>query len=173
MLIDVPTTPTTALALGNGSLPFSDPLLFVIPPAPACRGSVPGFPASPLSPATTYVVLSKENHMQLIEAATLDRKSGEAEGSAVRHSCAPPLPAHNLSFVILPAPACCGSEALRRSIANRGLIARSRRTPAMLVGRFSWELSGRETTKEPQRTRLQTAQSRQENHKNLMIVYCN
>jgi hypothetical protein len=31
----------------------------------------------------TYVVLPKENHMQLIEAATLDRKSGEAEGSAV------------------------------------------------------------------------------------------
>jgi hypothetical protein len=49
------------------------------------------------------VVLSKENHMQLTEAATLDRKSGEAEGSAVRHSCAPPLPAHNLSFVILRA----------------------------------------------------------------------
>jgi hypothetical protein len=31
----------------------------------------------------TYVVLRKENHMQLTEAATLDRKSGEAEGSAV------------------------------------------------------------------------------------------
>jgi hypothetical protein len=29
------------------------------------------------------VVLPKENHMQLTEAATLDRKSGEAEGSAV------------------------------------------------------------------------------------------
>jgi hypothetical protein len=51
-------------------------LSFVIP-------SVPGFPASPLSTATTYVVLPKENHMQLTEAATLDRKSGEAEGSAV------------------------------------------------------------------------------------------
>ena len=51
-------------------------LSFVIP-------SVPGFPTSPLSPATTYVVLPKENHMQLTEAATLDRKSGEAEGSAV------------------------------------------------------------------------------------------
>jgi hypothetical protein len=58
-------------------------LSFVIP-------SVPGFPASPLSPATTYVVLLKENHMQLTEAATLDRKSGGAdlsrravEGSAV------------------------------------------------------------------------------------------
>jgi hypothetical protein len=45
-------------------------LSFVIP-------SVPGFPTSPLSPATAYVVLSKENHMQLTEAATLDRKSGE------------------------------------------------------------------------------------------------
>jgi hypothetical protein len=31
----------------------------------------------------TYVVLPKENHMQLTEAATLDRKSGKAEGSAV------------------------------------------------------------------------------------------
>jgi hypothetical protein len=51
-------------------------LSFVIP-------SVPGFPAPPLSPATTYVVLPKENHKQLTEAATLDRKSGEAEGSAV------------------------------------------------------------------------------------------
>jgi hypothetical protein len=43
----------------------------------------------------TYVVLLKENHMQLTEAATLDRKSGEAEGSVVRHSCAPLLPVHN------------------------------------------------------------------------------
>jgi hypothetical protein len=51
-------------------------LSFVIP-------SVHGFPASPLSPATTYVVLPKENHMQLTEAATPDRKSGEGEGSAV------------------------------------------------------------------------------------------
>jgi hypothetical protein len=30
-LIAVATAPTTALALGNGPLPFSDPLLFVIP----------------------------------------------------------------------------------------------------------------------------------------------
>jgi hypothetical protein len=35
----------------------------------------------------TYVVLYKENHMQSIEAATLDRKSGEAEGSAVPPPC--------------------------------------------------------------------------------------
>jgi hypothetical protein len=31
----------------------------------------------------TYVVLPKENHMQLAEATSLDRKSGGAEGSAV------------------------------------------------------------------------------------------
>jgi hypothetical protein len=48
------------------------------------RRSVPGFPTSPLSPATTHVVLRKENHTQLTEAATLDRKSGEAEGPAVQ-----------------------------------------------------------------------------------------
>jgi hypothetical protein len=48
------------------------------------------------------VVLLKENHIQLFEAATLDRKSGEAdlsrravEGSAVRHSGAPNLPFYN------------------------------------------------------------------------------
>ena len=57
--------------------PCNDPLLVVIP-------SLPGFAASLLSPATTDVVLSKENHTQLTEAATLDRKSGEAEGPAVR-----------------------------------------------------------------------------------------
>jgi hypothetical protein len=50
--------------------------LFVIP-------SVPGFPASRLSPAAPDVVLFKENHMELTEVTTLDRKSGEAEGSAV------------------------------------------------------------------------------------------
>jgi hypothetical protein len=33
--------------------------------------------------SATYVVLPKENHTQSTEAATLDRKSGEAEGSAV------------------------------------------------------------------------------------------
>jgi hypothetical protein len=45
------------------------------------------------------VVLLKENHMQLFEAATLDRKSGEAEGSAVRHSGAPNLPFYHFPFV--------------------------------------------------------------------------
>jgi hypothetical protein len=69
------------------------PLLVVIP-------SVPGFPTSPLSPTTTYVVLLKENHMQLTEAATLDRKSGGAEGSAVRHSGAPHLQVYGLTTVV-------------------------------------------------------------------------
>jgi hypothetical protein len=50
-------------------LPFNNPPL-VIP-------GVPGFRTSLLSPATTYVVLPKENHMQLTEAATLHRKSGD------------------------------------------------------------------------------------------------
>jgi hypothetical protein len=76
MLIDVPTAPTTALALSDDPL-LSTTFSFVIPPAPACRGSVPGFPTSPFSQATTYMVLPKENHMQLTEAATLNRKSGE------------------------------------------------------------------------------------------------
>jgi hypothetical protein len=58
---------------------YNHPPLFVIP-------SVPGFPTSPLSPETTYVVLPKENHMHSTEAATLDRKSGGAEGSAVQRT---------------------------------------------------------------------------------------
>jgi hypothetical protein len=36
--------------------------------------------------AATCVVLSKKNHMQSIEAATIDRKSGEAEGFAVQRT---------------------------------------------------------------------------------------
>jgi hypothetical protein len=39
--------------------------------------SAPVFPASLLSPTTTDVVLSKENHTRQIEVTTLDRKSGE------------------------------------------------------------------------------------------------
>ena len=91
----VPVAPTNAFSLGNNPLPFSHPLLSVIP-------SVPGFPASLLSPATPDVVLFKENHTQPTEAATLDRKSGEAEGSAVRHSGAPHFSFYNhFPFVIL------------------------------------------------------------------------
>src|SRR5580704_19701059 len=68
---------------------------------------VHGFPVSPLSAAPLMWVLPKENHMHLTEAATLDRKSGEAEGSAVPRT----LPgnvfdrAHRSGE---PAPACRG-----------------------------------------------------------------
>ena len=70
-----PPAPQAGLSRGQLFSPCNRPLLFVIP-------SVPGFPTSQLLPATAYVVLLKENHMQLIEAATLNRKSGEAEGPA-------------------------------------------------------------------------------------------
>ena len=87
LLIDVATAPTTALALGNGPL-LSATLSFL-----SSRARTPEFPAALLSSATPDVVLFKENHTQPTEAATLDRKSGKASGSAVRHSCAPLLPA--------------------------------------------------------------------------------
>jgi hypothetical protein len=70
----------------SNQFPLETPtLLFVI-------RSEAGFPTSPLSPATTCAVLLKENHMQLIEAAALDRKSGEADLSrrAVEGSAVPP-----------------------------------------------------------------------------------
>jgi hypothetical protein len=51
-------------------------------PIPLSSRANPDFLLTALT-AATYVVLFKENHMQSIEAATLDRKSGEAEGSAV------------------------------------------------------------------------------------------
>jgi hypothetical protein len=60
-----------AIAL-HGSLA----LPFVIP-------SVPGFPTSQLSPAPLMWFSLKRTTWALIEAAILDRKSGEAEGSAV------------------------------------------------------------------------------------------
>jgi hypothetical protein len=72
----VPVAPTTGFSLGNNPLPLNNPLLFVIPK----RTRISYLTA--LTRAT-YVVLVKENHMQLTEATTLERKSGEAEGSVV------------------------------------------------------------------------------------------
>ena len=69
----------------------------------------------------TYVVLLKENRMQLFEAATLDRKSGEAEGSAVRPSGAPNLPLNN--HFPLRHPERSASQIYRK----QGFMARSRR----------------------------------------------
>ena len=57
--------------------------------------SVPGFPTSPRSPRPLMWFSLKRNHMWLTEATALDRKSGEAEGPAVRHSSAPHFSFHN------------------------------------------------------------------------------
>jgi hypothetical protein len=70
------------------------PLLFVIPK----RTRISYLTALT---GAAYVVLTKENHMRLFEAAIIDRKSGEAEGSAVRHSGAPDLPFHNHFPVVI------------------------------------------------------------------------
>ena len=67
-----------ALALGNS--PPSQRL------SPCCHPERTRISYSTALTTTTYVVLLKENHMQLTEAATLDRKSGGAEGPAVRPS---------------------------------------------------------------------------------------
>ena len=114
-----PLTTDNQPVLWQPPSPSHNPPLFVIP-------SVPGFPTSPLSPATTYVVLPKENHMQLTEAATLDRKSGGAEGSAVRHSGAPPLPFHNHSPFVIPTGA--EGPAVLRTIHGH-VFRRSERSP--------------------------------------------
>jgi hypothetical protein len=70
------------------------------------------------------VVLFKENHTQPTEAATLDRKSGEAEGPAVRHSCAPLLPAYNQIvhqvLMEIPTPALSSWRRTRTRAANIG-----------------------------------------------------
>src|SRR5216684_7165107 len=88
---------TPAVSLGD---PVPCPLATVLPfqqPSPFCHPACPGVPwersrVSYLTDLTraACVVLSKENHMRLTEAATCDRKSGEAdlsrlavEGSAV------------------------------------------------------------------------------------------
>jgi hypothetical protein len=57
--------------------------LYEPPPFPFCHPERTRISCLTALTAATYVVLSKENHMQSIEAATLDRKFGEGEGSAV------------------------------------------------------------------------------------------
>jgi hypothetical protein len=46
------------------------------------------------------------------------------------------------------------SEALRRTTVNKGSMARSRRTPAMLIGRCYWELSGRKLQRKKKSQKL-------------------
>jgi hypothetical protein len=69
-------------------------------PSPCCHPERPRISCCTALIGDPDVVLFKENHTQLTEAATLDRKSGEGEGSAVRHPCAPPLPVHNPHQII-------------------------------------------------------------------------
>jgi GntR family transcriptional regulator/MocR family aminotransferase len=57
--------------------------------------------------------------MQLFEAATLDRKSGEAKGSAVRHSGAPHFPFNNHFPFVLPKGASSYASAGPRKIAKK------------------------------------------------------
>ena len=75
---------TSALSLGNGPSSFQ-------PPSPFCHSERTRISYFTVPSGAACVVLLKENHMPLFEAATLDRKSGEAEESAVRHSGAPNL----------------------------------------------------------------------------------
>ena len=58
--------------------------LFLQPPSPFCHSERTRISYFTALTGAAYVVLLKENHMQLFEATTLDRKSGEAEESAVR-----------------------------------------------------------------------------------------
>jgi hypothetical protein len=87
-----PLPPATALSPQQPPL-LPETALSLQLPSPICHPERTRISYLAALTATSYVVLLKENHMQLTEAAALDRKSGEAEGSAVRHSCAPPLPA--------------------------------------------------------------------------------
>ena len=52
------------------------------------------------------MVLLKENHMQLTEAATLDRKSGEAEGSAVPRNSPGNAKYYNSNKLVISTGAC-------------------------------------------------------------------
>ena len=64
-------------------------------PSPFCHSERTRISYLTALTGAAYVVLLKENHMQLFESATLNRKSGKAEESAVRHSGAPILPVYN------------------------------------------------------------------------------
>jgi hypothetical protein len=55
-------------------------------PSPFCHPERTRISCFTALTGATYVVLPEENHMQLTEAATLDRKFGGAEGPAVRPS---------------------------------------------------------------------------------------
>src|SRR5947209_13361785 len=65
--------------------PFATALSLQLP-SPICRPERSRISCFTALPANAYVVLGQENPTHLTEAATLDRKSGGGEGSAVRPS---------------------------------------------------------------------------------------
>jgi hypothetical protein len=95
----LPLPLTQALSFEKPPFPPATALYLQLPP-PFCHPERTRISCCTALIGDPDVVLFKENHTQLTEAATLDRKSGEAEGPAVRHSCAPPLPVHNPHQII-------------------------------------------------------------------------
>ena len=82
--VDVPSVPTTVLSFGSGPL-FRNPLLFVIPPAPACRGSVPGFPTHRSHPR-------QQMWFSLREPRAVDRsRNSRQEIRGSRGTCSAPF----------------------------------------------------------------------------------
>jgi len=98
--------------------------------------SVPRFPTSPYSTATTYVVLRKENRMQLIEAASLDRKSGVADLSRPPPTALSldnrPLPFNNPLLFVIPSEA----DLSRRAVEGSAVRHSERPTFAVLKPLF-------------------------------------
>ena len=103
-----PRRSTTVLSLGNGPLPFNNPLLFVIP-------SVPGFPTSRLSPVPLMWFSSKRTTC----SCSRPQPSTGNPGKPRDLRCAIRVPQIYRSTTTFPLSSL--SEALRRSIANRGL----------------------------------------------------
>jgi hypothetical protein len=82
-LLRQPSYPSAAvLSFGNGPLLLAT-ALSLQQPSPICHPERTRISYFTGLIGATCVVLPKENHMPLTEAATLDRKSGGAEGSAV------------------------------------------------------------------------------------------
>ncbi len=71
------------MAIDAERRPPSATVLSLQPPSPICHPDRTRISYFTALASDAYVVLLKENHMQLIEVATLDRKSGAGEGPAV------------------------------------------------------------------------------------------
>jgi hypothetical protein len=81
-------SPCPTCGVPSWQQPLSKPSIQVInarlrQPFKLCHPVYSGFPPTLLSSTTTYADFFKESRMRSTGATTLDRKSGEAEGSAV------------------------------------------------------------------------------------------